>query len=238
MSKRKDKKKKKSFLSRFFTKLIITIILVPTFVVIGIFSIAHLYKMDLYRTIDLDKKIETTMSKDNYVTSSNISNCLLQAVVSIEDHRFFSHNGFDIISFSRAMFANMESGKYSQGGSTLTQQLAKNLYLSSSKNVFRKAVELLIALDIEKAYSKEKILELYVNVIYYGRNSFGIYDASRTFFNKNPINLTHDESAYLAGLTQSPTTYSTNEDLANKRKELVLDAMSKYSNCTHNKKVN
>ena len=238
MSKKKKNKKKqknKSFFRSFFEKIIAFIIIVPLIGIIGLFSIAYIYKLDLYRNNTLKNKIESTMNKSTYVDSENVSPCFLEAVTSIEDHRFYEHKGFDLISFTRAMVSNLKSGTHSQGGSTITQQLAKNLYLSSFKSYFRKAVELLIAIDIENSYDKATILELYVNVIYYGKNSYGILNASRTFLNKDPIYLTHDESAYLAGLTQSPTLYSTNKELGEKRKQLVLNAMNLYSNCIHNK---
>ena len=234
--KKKNKKKKKSFISILFTSLIFAVILIPVICGLVFFAIAYLYKVELYRDVSLETKVTRIQEKDNYISDESIADCFLEAVVSIEDHRFYKHNGFDIISFTRAMFANIESGKYSQGGSTITQQLAKNLYLSSSKNIFRKAVEILIAMNLEKTYEKNEILELYSNVIYYGKDSFGVYDASYAFFNKSPKNLTHAEAAYLAGLTQSPTLYSSNENFALESRDLVLDAMVRNSNCIHNKK--
>ncbi|MEG0221159.1 MAG: biosynthetic peptidoglycan transglycosylase [Clostridia bacterium] len=231
----KSKKKKKNKSMKIFINILVLLILIPAFLTAGIFSIGYMYKLELYKTENLQVKMQGLKEKNNYTATTDISKCFLEGVVSIEDHRFYEHNGFDIISFSRAMLVNIKTANFSQGGSTITQQLAKNLYLDASKNFFRKATELLIAIDIEKNYSKEQILESYVNIIYYGKNSYGISNASKTFFNKNPINLTHVEAAYLAGLTQSPTLYSSDDMLGNKRKDLVLDAMSRYSNCNHNR---
>ncbi|MEM1376519.1 MAG: transglycosylase domain-containing protein [Pseudomonadota bacterium] len=150
-----------------------------------------------------------------------------QAVVAIEDRRYFSHFGFDPKGFARAMAANVKAGRLVQGGSTLTQQLAKNLFLSADRTVGRKVQEVLLALWLEQQYSKEQILEMYLNRVYFGSGAYGVEAASRRYFNKSARDVSLPEAALLAGLLKAPSRLSParNPEGAEERAQLVLGAM-------------
>ena len=215
---------------RFFLKLFLVLIIIVSLIMLCIFGSCYLKKEKLYKIESISQKINNIENNNSYIKLDSVSDNFKNAIVAIEDHRFYNHSGFDLISFSRAFFVNLKTKEFSQGGSTITQQLAKRLYLTADKNIFRKITELLIAFDLEKFLEKDKILELYINSIYYGNSSTGIYNASLNYFNKPPNNLTDNEAAFLAGLPQAPSIYSKNKDLAEKRKKEVLDAVAKYNN--------
>lgn len=158
---------------------------------------------------------------------SEIPHSAIAATVAIEDKDFFVHKGFSISGISRAMFSNIQ-GKQLQGGSTITQQLVKNRLLTSERTVARKVRELLLSVLVEMQYTKEEILEMYLNQVSYGGNAYGIEEASQKFFGKSARELTLAESALLAGLPQSPSTYTpfgANPELAYARQEEVLRRM-------------
>jgi len=150
-----------------------------------------------------------------------------QAVIAIEDRRFFSHFGIDPIGLARAMFANLASGAWVQGGSTLTQQLAKNLFLKPERTLERKVQEVLLALWLEQRHSKEQILEMYLNRVYFGSGAYGVEAAARRYFGKSAADVTLPEAALLAGLLKAPSRLSPARDpeAAKARARLVLAAM-------------
>jgi penicillin-binding protein 1A len=152
---------------------------------------------------------------------------LPQAVVAIEDRRFYSHFGFDPVGFGRAMVRNAMAGRMVQGGSTLTQQLAKNLFLKPDRTLERKVQEVLLAVWLERKYSKDEILEMYLNRVYFGSNSYGVEAASRRYFGKSSKNISLQQAALLAGLLKAPSRLSPANDpkAANDRAELVMAAM-------------
>jgi 1A family penicillin-binding protein len=150
------------------------------------------------------------------------------AAIAIEDSRFYDHYGIDIRSIFRAIFANLSTGGFSQGGSTITQQVVKNAFLTPEKTITRKLKEWIIAIKMERVLSKDKILELYFNEVPYGGSIYGIEEASLMFFEKHAKDLSLPESAYLAALPQAPTYYSpfgNNRDKLEDRKNLVLKRM-------------
>jgi penicillin-binding protein 1A len=151
-----------------------------------------------------------------------------QAFVAIEDRRFYSHHGVDPIGIARAIVANILHRGVSQGGSTLTQQLAKNLFLTQERTLSRKVQEVGLALWLEHKYSKDQILDLYLNRVYFGAGAYGIEAAAQRYFSKPATKLTVAEAATLAGLVRSPTRLapSRNPDGAEKRAQVVLAAMS------------
>ncbi|MBA3812780.1 MAG: transglycosylase domain-containing protein, partial [Caulobacteraceae bacterium] len=150
------------------------------------------------------------------------------AFVAIEDRRFYSHAGFDPMSMARAVIADLGTGRVAQGGSTITQQLARNLYLTSERTLERKGQELLLAAELEQAYSKRQILGLYLSRIYFGSGAYGIEAASRRYFNKPAARLTLKEAAILAAIPKSPTNYDPAEqpERSAERAALVLAAMA------------
>lgn len=180
-------------------------------------------------TNPLDEYITSIRQQDDYVPIDQINESLLQATVAIEDRRFYDHNGIDLIGIARAMTDSVLAKSIVGGGSTITQQLAKNLYFSLNYSLERKVAEAFMARQLEKHYSKDEILEVYVNVINYGDNHMGIYQASMGYFQKEPIDLTLDEASLLAGLPQSPANYqlSNHKEAARIRQQQVLAAMLK-----------
>jgi penicillin-binding protein 1A len=143
-----------------------------------------------------------------FVPLAKIPMALRDAVIATEDSRFYSHHGVDPTGIARAIYQNFRRGRLVEGGSTITQQLAKVLFLTPDKSLERKLKEALLALLIERRYSKDRILELYLDQIYFGNGAFGVEAAAQTFFGKSVSNLTLSESALLAGLPKAPTTYS------------------------------
>lgn len=170
--------------------------------------------------------------KRTVIPFTEMGESVKEATVAIEDENFYQHNGIQIRSIIRAILANLKSGGFSQGGSTITQQIVKNSLLTTDKKVSRKLKEVFLALKIEKELTKDQILEVYLNESPYGGSIYGIEEASRAYFNKKPINLTVAESAYLAALPQAPTRYSpygANRNLLDARKNTVLERMLKHN---------
>jgi len=167
--------------------------------------------------------------KRTLIPFSQIPRHIKNATVAIEDDNFYYHRGIDFFSISRAFIANFLAGEIMQGGSTITQQLVKNSFLTPERTLTRKLKELILTLKIEKQYSKEKILELYLNEIPYGLNSYGIEAAAQTFFAKNAKDLDLAQAAYLAALPKAPSYYSPygyHQAELEKRKNLVLERMT------------
>jgi penicillin-binding protein 1A len=161
------------------------------------------------------------------VTVDNLPKYVSNAVVAIEDHRFYQHGGVDFLGILRALVKNLISGRIVQGGSTLTQQLAKNLFLSPNRSIKRKVQELVLALWLEKKFTKKQILSIYLNRVYFGSGAYGIDAAAYRFFGKRAKNLSLFEAAKLAGILKSPAKYSPfyNKEQSNKRTALVLSCM-------------
>ena len=179
------------------------------------------------------RKVVASIREDtNFVPLAEITPDFTDAIVAIEDHRFYEHGAFDFISLVRATFANLYAKEVTQGGSTLTQQVAKNLYFSNDQSFIRKVAELFVAFDLEKIYNKDDVLELYVNVIYYGDGNYGIKEASENYFGKVPARLSYDEATLLAGLPQAPSSYalSSHYDRAKQRQSEVIEALTQYRN--------
>jgi 1A family penicillin-binding protein len=167
-------------------------------------------------------------TKRTLVESQNISRYLKDATVAIEDADFYKHKGVKFSSFMRAVFANLMSVSYSQGGSTITQQVVKNTILTQEKSISRKLKEWILALKLEKVKTKDEILTIYLNESPYGGSIYGIEEASKIFFGKNALDLTLAESAYLAALPNAPSRFSpygNNRKALDKRKSLVLEKM-------------
>ncbi|WP_457586854.1 transglycosylase domain-containing protein [Ensifer canadensis] len=157
----------------------------------------------------------------------NMSPYIPQAVIAIEDRRFYSHFGVDPLGLARAMLTNVTTGRMVQGGSTLTQQLAKNLFLSPERTLERKVQEVLLAFWLEQKYSKDQILAMYLNRVFFGSNAYGVEAASRRYFNKSARDVNLGEAALLAGLLKAPSRLSPARDpkAAEERAQVVLGAM-------------
>ncbi len=167
-------------------------------------------------------------AKQKDVPLASIPLITRQAVVAIEDSRFYSHFGVDIRGTARALFTNLQEGRAAEGGSTITQQVARILYLSQEKTLQRKVNEAMFALKLEREYTKDQILEIYLNRAYWGHGAEGIEAAAQTYFGKSCRRLTLPESAMLAGLLQRPEglTPLRNPEAATKRQHVVLDRMA------------
>jgi len=170
-------------------------------------------------TIFKEQRIEVPLDK--------VSRNLIAAVVSVEDQRFFDHSGVDAIRVGAAVLRNVQAGRRAEGGSTITQQLARQSFLSRDKTYRRKLKEVILATYIESLYTKQEILELYLNKVYFGDGLYGVEAAARGYFGKSASELAVDESALLAGLIQSPSSYAptVNLDRAVNRRNVVLQTM-------------
>ncbi|MCC3371617.1 transglycosylase domain-containing protein [Cohnella sp. REN36] len=182
-------------------------------------------------TLMMDIHSETasriTSVKTDPVPLEQVPAAMRQAIVAVEDKRFYKHTGVDALGIFRAAFRNAKEGGSAEGGSTITQQLAKNVFLSGEKTLSRKLTEASYALKIEASYDKDQILEMYLNQIYFGEGQWGIRRAAQRYFGKEPIDLTLAECALLAALPKAPSRYSPYRDkeLALERRNLVLKLM-------------
>lgn len=210
------------FLKVIMVMLIIGISIFTTFIV-------REYKNTISESI-INQRIDEIRNSEEYSKFDEINDTFLKGTVAVEDHRFYKHGAIDIVSIGRAFYENIKNGKIVQGGSTITQQLVKNLFLSNEQTLSRKIKEIVLAYKIEDMYSKDEILELYVNVIYYGDGYTGVLEASRGYFNKEPIDLTEDEATLLAGLPQAPSYYqlSNNMKEAEDRQKEVIAALNEF----------
>jgi len=163
------------------------------------------------------------------VVLDSISPKLQKAFITLEDKRFYKHFGIDILRFIKAAFINLKKGKFTQGASTITQQLARNMFLTFEKTIERKLKEIILAFRIEKAFKKDEILERYLNLIYFGEGVYGVKAACKYFFNKSPKDVTWAEAALLAGIPGNPNFYSPfkNPEIAKKRRDFVLKILYK-----------
>lgn len=181
------------------------------------------------KVYDVNGKLiaEFYREKREIISYKDMPQSLIYAIVAIEDNKFFQHRGFNLFAMIRGALIDPLLGKRARGGSTLTQQLAKRLYTSGERSIFRKIVELWYAMQIEKKYSKEEILEMYFNQVYLGHGCYGIEAAAQFYFGKRAKDLTLAESAMLAGMVQMPEGYSLllNPERAKRRHKQVLDAM-------------
>lgn len=188
-----------------------------------------------YREVSKEKPMDIVVDQiqdiPNYANLGDVSDNFLSPLIAVEDPEFYDHNGFRIINILEAMFENVKATELVEGGSTITQQLSKNLFLDQKKEFDRKVAELFFSLDLEGNYNKEEILELYINTSYFGDGYYGIYDASMGYFNVAPSELTLAQGAMLAGLLQAPSAYqlSSGYDLAKQRQRIVLDEMVKQN---------
>ncbi len=169
------------------------------------------------------------------VPISQISPYMQHAIVAIEDHSFYTNPGFDLTAIIRAAVVDVIHLAPVQGASTITEQLAKDMYLSPQKTMVRKAREFLIGLELAHTYSKQQILDMYLNQVYLGDGASGVYAAAKAYFNEKPSQLTLPQAAMLAGLPQAPSLYDplVNFKLAKQRQRLVLGAMAKYGYITN-----
>ena len=171
--------------------------------------------------------LEELQGKENYMQYERVPEIYYKALVAVEDRRFYKHNGFDIIGTTRAIYNDIRAKELLEGGSTISQQLAKNLYFPQDNTLQRKIAEIFMAMKIEREYEKEDVLEFYVNGIYYGSGYYSIYDASKGYFGKEPKDMTDYECTLLVGIPNAPSVYSLDvrPDLAEQRQKKVVECM-------------
>ena len=190
--------------------------------------------------ISVKDKVAEIKSQENYTKIEDMPEFYLNAVIAVEDHRFYNHGAIDIISIGRAILTNIRYMELREGGSTITQQLAKNIYFDQSKTFLRKIAEIFMAFEIEDNCSKGEILELYLNTSYFGDGYYCVKEAANGYFDKEPTDMNEYESSMLAGIPNAPSVYAPtkNPDLASQRQRQVLEKMVKYEYITEEEKNN
>lgn len=220
-----------------FKKILLVLILI--ILSISAIYIGQGYKMYKNALDDkpLEEMVQEIRSQKSYTKISNIPDIYKDAVIAVEDHRYYDHKGIDIIAIGRALLNDIRARELIEGGSTITQQLAKNMYFTQDKTLTRKIAEVFMAKKIESNYNKEEILELYVNYIYYGSGYYDIKSASLGYFDKEPQDLTEGESIMLAGIPNAPSVYNpkVSPKLARERQKQVIDKMIKYGKLSEGK---
>lgn len=156
----------------------------------------------------LQMVVQEIRDQKNYVSLDEISDKYIDALLKSEDQVFYQHHGFNVVSTVRALFRNIQKGYYAEGGSTITQQLAKNLYFDFEKKIERKVAELFMAHEIEETLEKDEILEIYLNVIYYGENCYGIEEAAQHYYSVSAMDLNEEQIEALVITIKSPNNYN------------------------------
>ena len=219
---------------KFIKRLIILVIVI---IVLGIGYIAKIgydYYQEVLKEKSFQDRIAEIKNNENFVSYDKLSQDYINAVVAVEDHRFFKHGAIDLISIGRAIHINFSNQELIEGGSTITQQVAKNVFFTQEESIKRKSAELFASIDLEKNCSKEEIFALYVNTAYFGNGYYGIKEACNGYYNKEPKDLDLSEASMLAGVPNAPSVYAPtkNPDLARKRQQHVLRKMVEYGYIT------
>ena len=221
-----------------FVKFLIILILILTS--LGLLIIGNGYNMykEAIQEMPIQEKVEEIRQKENYTKLSELPQIYINAVISVEDHRFYEHNGIDVIAIGRAIINDIKAMSFVEGGSTITQQIAKNEYFTQEKKITRKVAEVFVAFELEKQYTKNEILELYINTIYFGNGYYNIKDAAKGYFGKSITNLSDSECIMLAGIPNAPSVYAPtqNPELAKQRQKQVAEKMVKYCYLTEEEK--
>lgn len=215
-------------------KLLIIILILLVVGASFLLIIGYSYYSSALKEKPLMSRVEEVTSQEHYTAFNELSKNYIYAVVSVEDHRYYDHGAIDFIGIARALYTNIRDGKFDEGGSTITQQVAKNIVFNQEQTLSRKLGEIFAAYDLEKNYSKDEILALYVNSSYFGDGYYCIYDASMGYYGKEPKDLNLDEASMLAGVPNAPSVYAptVNPDLAKKRQKHVLNKMVEYGYIT------
>lgn len=212
-------------------KIVIGFLSFCLLICLGIGSYFTMQGYEMYREAKAEMTVaemaENIREKPGFTSIEELPEMYLDAVVSVEDHRFYKHGGIDPIAIARALWNDIKAGAMIEGGSTITQQLAKNQFFTQEKKLTRKLAEVFMVQDIERELSKEEILELYVNSIYFGDGYYCVRDASIGYFGKEPVEMDDYECTMLAGIPNAPSAYaySKNRELAEKRQKKVVEQM-------------
>lgn len=221
-----------------FKKIILIILISIIAIFVGLFGYILAKGYTMYKTsieeTTIKDKISEIQNQENFVDIDEVPDIFIDAIIAVEDKRFYTHKGVDLLSIGRAIVTDIKTLDFTEGGSTITQQIAKNEYFTQEKHFSRKIAEMFVARDIEKIYTKDDILEIYINTNFYGSGYYGIYDASWGYYEKDPIELTDYEATLLAGVPNAPSVYSpkVNLNLAEKRQDVVLQKMVDFNYLT------
>lgn len=182
--------------------------------------------LDEFRdTYEFSPSLEARLNRSRFTPAGEIPDLLKKGIIATEDRRFYEHGAVDLMGVARAALVNYSAGTTVEGGSTIAQQTVKNVFLSNERTMMRKVRELFLAVQLERNYSKEEILEIYLNTIYFGHGAYGVGDAARTYFHKAPKDLTLTECAVLAGLPQAPSVYDPIDHPAEAKKRMTTVLM-------------
>ena len=216
---------------KIFKRIIITLFVLIVVAGLGVGMYGYTLYEDKLDEQPLADKVNDVKIDVNFVSINEVSDDYINAIIAVEDHRYYDHGAIDIIGLGRALFTNIKNGEMQEGGSTITQQVAKNLYFIEDDNVFRRKIaEMFMAIDIENNYDKEDILELYINTIYFGDGYYGIKEACAGYLNKEPKDMTLAESTMMAGVPNAPSVYAptANKELCKQRQNKVISSMVEY----------
>lgn len=212
-------------------KRLILFIIIVFMVIIGYLSVnGYLLYKEAMDEKSLEDRVLEVQSIEHFTKLSDLPDYYVNAVIAIEDHRFYKHSGVDLIATSRALINNIVTFKINGGGSSITQQVAKNLCFTQEQTLTRKFAELFAVYKLEKNYEKDEILEIYINNMYFGNGYYNIYDAATGYYDKSPSELNMYEATLLAGVPNAPSVYAPTVSLklAEERQSQVLNAMVKY----------
>ncbi len=227
-------------------KKIVKIILISILAIIltiGIYISAsgYIFYKNTVKTANLEDKVKQIRQSESFIPISEIPKDYINAVIAVEDHRFKEHGAIDVIAIGRAISSDVKNKELVEGGSTITQQVVKNLYYmeddTKNDSLDRKISEIIIGVQLEKKYSKDEILELYANNIYFGDGYYCIKDAAEGYFGKLPSEMNLYECTLLAGIPNAPSVYSpnVNPELSKQRQAKVIRSMVKYGYLTQEK---
>lgn len=224
---RKRRKKNYHPVRKMFQRLLVVLLCI--LFTVGAFFSGKGYQMYIEAVTEksVSQRVEEIRGGETFTPYSELPQFYIDATISVEDHRFNEHFGIDLIAIGRAAWTDIKERSFVQGGSTITQQLAKNMLFTQEKKLERKVAEIFAVLELEANYTKEEIFELYVNTSYFGNGYYSVGEAATGYFSKEPSELSEYECAMLAGIPNAPSAYSpdTNKELALQRVNHVLDSM-------------
>lgn len=216
---------------KIFKRIIIILFVLIVVAGLGVGMYGYTLYEDKLDEQPLADKVSDVRNSYNFVSIEEVPDDYINAIIAVEDHRYYDHGAIDIIGLGRALFTNIKNGEMQEGGSTITQQVAKNLYFIEEDNVFRRKIaEMFMAIDIENNYNKEDILELYINTIYFGDGYYGIKEACAGYLNKEPKDMNLAESTMMAGIPNAPSVYAptANKELCKQRQNKVISSMVEH----------
>lgn len=215
---------------KIFKRILLLFVILITFILLYLFVNGYtMYKRAISEK-SIDDRVAELRSNEFFTSYEELPDYYIDAVICVEDHKFYDHKGIDLLYIARAIINDLIAMKPVEGGSTITQQVAKNLVFTQEKTIYRKIAELLATHDLEKKYSKKEIFELYVNNMYFGKGYYNIHDASYGYYGKSPKELSLYEATLLAGVPNAPSVYAptVNLKLAEQRQNHVLRKMVEY----------